>query len=70
MSAKELPVTYVNFPDEGHGFARPENRLAFFAVMEGFVEGCLGGTSEPVTDEIEKSTAEILYGKGYIKNLP
>ncbi|MDH3512711.1 MAG: S9 family peptidase, partial [Gammaproteobacteria bacterium] len=27
MSAKELPVTYVNFPDEGHGFARPENRL-------------------------------------------
>ena len=70
MSAKELPVTYVNFPDEGHGFARPENRLAFFAVMEGFVEGCLGGTSEPVTDELEKSTAEILYGKGYVKNLP
>ncbi len=70
MSQKELPVTYVNFPDEGHGFARPENRLAFFAVMEGFVEGCLGGTSEPVTDELEKSTAEILYGKGYVKNLP
>ena len=34
MAAKELPVTYVNFPDEGHGFARPENRLAFFSVME------------------------------------
>jgi dipeptidyl aminopeptidase/acylaminoacyl peptidase len=70
MSEKELPVTYVNFPDEGHGFARPENRLAFFAVMEGFVEGCLGGSSEPVTDELDKSTAEILYGKGYVKNLP
>ncbi len=70
MSANELPVTYVNFPDEGHGFARPENRLAFFSVMEGFLEGCLGGESEPVTDELEKSTAEILYGKGYVKNLP
>ena len=70
MSANELPVTYVNFPDEGHGFARPENRIAFFSVMEGFLEGCLGGTSEPVTDEIEKSTAELLYGKGYVKNLP
>ena len=70
MSANELPVTYVNFPDEGHGFARPENRTAFFAVMEGFLEGCLGGSSEPVTDELEKSTAEILYGKGYVKNLP
>ncbi len=70
MSANELPVTYVNFPDEGHGFARPENRLAFFSVMEGFLEGCLGGKSEAVTTEIQDSTAEILYGKGYVKNLP
>jgi len=70
MSANELPVTYVNFPDEGHGFARPENRLAFYSVMEGFLEGCLGGNSEPIEDEIENSTAEILYGKGYVKNLP
>ena len=70
MSENELPVTYVNFPDEGHGFARPENRLAFYSVMEGFLEGCLGGTSEPIEDEIENSTAEILYGKGYVKNLP
>lgn len=70
MADRELPVTYVNFPDEGHGFARPENRLAFFAVMEGFLEGCLGGTSEPVSDAFEGSSIEILYGKGYIENLP
>ncbi|MEO1247461.1 MAG: S9 family peptidase [Pseudomonadota bacterium] len=69
MSANELPVTYVNFPDEGHGFARPENRLAFYAVMEGFLEGCLGGGSEPVDDAFDGSTIEILYGKGYIANL-
>jgi dipeptidyl aminopeptidase/acylaminoacyl peptidase len=70
MSAKELPVTYVNFPDEGHGFARPENRLAFFSVMEGFLEGCLGGKSEPINDAFDGSSIEILYGKGYIENLP
>jgi dipeptidyl aminopeptidase/acylaminoacyl peptidase len=70
MADRELPVTYVNFPDEGHGFARPENRLAFFAVMEGFLEGCLGGTSEPIDNSFEGSSIEILYGKGYIENLP
>jgi dipeptidyl aminopeptidase/acylaminoacyl peptidase len=70
MAANELPVTYVNFPDEGHGFRRPENRLAFYSVMEGFLESCLGGTSEPVNDAFEGSTMEILYGKGYVKNLP
>ncbi len=71
MSAKELPVTYVNFPDEGHGFARPENSLAFFAVMEGFVESCLGGRSEAIAENaFEGSSIEILYGEGYIKNLP
>jgi dipeptidyl aminopeptidase/acylaminoacyl peptidase len=69
MSAKELPVTYVNFPDEGHGFARPENRLAFFSVMEGFLEGCLGGKSEPVNDAFDGSSIEILYGKGYVENI-
>lgn len=70
MAARELPVTYVNFPDEGHGFARPENRLAFFAVMEGFLEGCLGGRSEPITGGFEGSTMEILHGKRYVENLP
>jgi dipeptidyl aminopeptidase/acylaminoacyl peptidase len=70
MAARELPVTYVNFPDEGHGFARPENRLAFFAVMEGFLEGCLGGRSEPVVGNFEGSTIEILHGERYVENLP
>lgn len=69
MLANELPVTYVNFPDEGHGFVRPENRLAFFSVMEGFLEGCLGGQSEPINDAFDGSSIEILYGKGYIENL-
>ncbi|NDD14353.1 MAG: hypothetical protein EB072_17355, partial [Betaproteobacteria bacterium] len=29
MQSKGIPVTYVLFPDEGHGFAKPENNIAF-----------------------------------------
>lgn len=66
MSQKGLPVTYVNFPDEGHGFQRPENRLAFYAVAEGFLAQCLGGRAEAVGDAFEGSSVEILYGSEYV----
>ncbi|TAK60605.1 MAG: S9 family peptidase [Bacteroidetes bacterium] len=39
-------VEYMLFPDEGHGFARPENRLNFYAVAEKFLAKYLGGRSE------------------------
>jgi dipeptidyl aminopeptidase/acylaminoacyl peptidase len=37
------PVEYMLFPDEGHGFARPENRLTFYAAAERFLAQYLGG---------------------------
>src|SRR5690606_7875957 len=37
MQEKGIPVTYIVYPDEGHGFARPENRLSFYAVTEAFL---------------------------------
>ena len=40
------PVEYLLFPDEGHGFARPENRLKFFAAAEAFLAKYLGGRAE------------------------
>ncbi len=40
------PVEYLLFPDEGHGFARPENRLAFHAAAERFLAKYLGGRAE------------------------
>ena len=43
MKAKEDPVTYVLFPDEGHGFARPENNIAFTAITEDFLARALAG---------------------------
>jgi len=57
MREKDLPVTYIVFPDEGHGFVRPENRLDANARIEQFLAEQLGGRAEPVT-AIEGSTAE------------
>jgi dipeptidyl aminopeptidase/acylaminoacyl peptidase len=46
MKAKGLPYEYVLFPDEGHGFAKPENRLKFYAIAEKFLAKHLGGRCE------------------------
>lgn len=48
MHKANKPVEYVLYPDEGHGFARPENRLHFFAIAEEFLAKYLGGRAEPV----------------------
>lgn len=37
MKNKNIPVTYVLYSDEGHGFARPENKISFFAITEYFL---------------------------------
>ncbi len=37
---------YMLFPDEGHGFAKPENRLRFYAAAERFLARYLGGRAE------------------------
>jgi dipeptidyl aminopeptidase/acylaminoacyl peptidase len=62
MQDRGIPVTYVLYPDEGHGFARPENRLSFNAVAEAFLARCLGGRYEPVGDDFEGSTIKVLVG--------
>jgi dipeptidyl aminopeptidase/acylaminoacyl peptidase len=47
LRAKGLPVDYIVYTDEGHGFARPENRLDFFGRTEIFLSKNIGGRSEP-----------------------
>ncbi|QFS45898.1 peptidase [Nostoc sphaeroides CCNUC1] len=36
-------MQYVLYSDEGDGFARPENRLHFFAIAKNFLAKYLGG---------------------------
>ena len=37
---------YLLFPDEGHGFAKPENRIRFYTAAERFLARYLGGRYE------------------------
>jgi dipeptidyl aminopeptidase/acylaminoacyl peptidase len=67
MQERSIPVTYVLFPDEGHGFGRPENRLAFFAIAESFLARHIGGRYEPLDGVVEKSSAEIKAGAEHVQ---
>jgi acylaminoacyl-peptidase len=69
MSEKNIPVTYVVFPDEGHGFARPENRLAFNAITEAFLHRHLGGRCQLVGDDFRGSSHEVRAGEGILQEL-
>ncbi len=66
LSERGATIVYLHFPDEGHGLARAENRLAFHAVAEGFLAQCLGGRAEPVGRALENSSVEILYGGEFV----
>ena len=66
MTRNGLPVTYVLYPDEGHGFVRPKNNLSFNAIVEAFLGKCLGGRVEPVGTDFEGSSHEICTGKEHI----
>lgn len=46
MKSKGIDYEYMLFPDEGHGFAKPENRLKFYAAAEKFLAQYLGGRYE------------------------
>lgn len=69
MVEKNIPVTYVLFPKEGHGFARPENRFAFYAIAEAFLSENLGERFEPIGDAFEGAEFEIPEGKTDVPGL-
>jgi dipeptidyl aminopeptidase/acylaminoacyl peptidase len=71
MKQRGLPVTYILFPDEGHGFSRPENNIAFFGAAEAFLSAHLGGYYLPLSaDEVKASTMQVKDGGQGIPGLP
>jgi dipeptidyl aminopeptidase/acylaminoacyl peptidase len=49
LKSRRIPVSYIEFADEGHGFPeRYENVLAFTAAVEKFLAAHLGGVVEPM----------------------
>ena len=69
MQDKKIPVTYVLFSDEGHGFARPENRMSFNAVAEGFLAQHLGGRYQPIGSDFKGSTISVRTGAAQVPGL-
>jgi dipeptidyl aminopeptidase/acylaminoacyl peptidase len=66
MKDKNLPVTYVLYPEEGHGFGRPTNRTSFYAIAEGFLSQCLGGRYEPIGNDFKGANLKVLEGAGNV----
>jgi hypothetical protein len=69
MQEKNLSVTYLVYPDEGHGFVRPENKLSYYAVVEAFLAKQLGGRYEPIGKDFENSSITVPVGGGEIPGL-
>jgi len=69
MNTKGIPVTYALFPDEGHGFQKPENSLAFYAVAESFLGNCLQGRVQPIGNALKDSSIRIQAGATKVPGL-
>jgi dipeptidyl aminopeptidase/acylaminoacyl peptidase len=69
LQAKGIPVAYVLYPDEGHGFARPENNLSFTAVAEAFLARCLEGRYEPIGSDFQGASLQVPTGADQVPGL-
>jgi dipeptidyl aminopeptidase/acylaminoacyl peptidase len=69
MQKRKIPVTYVFYKDEGHGFHRAENRMSFTAVVEAFLAKHIGGRVEPVGDDFKGSSIEFKAGRDLIPGM-
>lgn len=58
MEKNNVPVTYAVFSNEGHQLSHPENRMAFYGLVEAFLAKNLGGKAEPYSQAMP-STMEL-----------
>jgi len=70
LKQRNVPVTYITFADEGHGFVRPQNRMAFSAVTEAFLAKHLGGRYQPIENDFAGSTLKVETGGDLVPGLP
>lgn len=70
LKSKKTPVTYLLFPDEGHGVQFGANASAQGAAIDGFLAEYLGGKPPTITSEFEGSAGKFITGKEFLKDLP
>ncbi|WP_094194286.1 S9 family peptidase [Bradyrhizobium viridifuturi] len=69
LKQRDVPVTYITFADEGHGFVRPENRLAFYGVTEAFLAKHLGGRCQSIGNDFAGSSLKVETGAELVPGL-
>ena len=69
MQEKNIPVTYLLYPEEGHGFDRPANKISFFAVCEAFLAEHLGGEYEPIGQDFSGANFCVPAGREGVPGL-
>jgi dipeptidyl aminopeptidase/acylaminoacyl peptidase len=69
MGEKKIPVTYLLYPEEGHGLVRPENRFAFYAIAEAFLAENLGGRREDYGDAFDSADFAVPTGADEVPGL-
>jgi dipeptidyl aminopeptidase/acylaminoacyl peptidase len=68
LKSKAIPVTYLLYNDEGHGFDKPESNISFVAITESFLGKCVGGRVAPVTaSDLKGASLEIPVGADAIE---
>ncbi len=63
MKVNSIPVVYLLYPDEGHGLARPENRLSMYANAEVFLANFAGGRFMPHDNKFPGASIEVKEGE-------
>jgi len=59
MAAKGIEYEYLLYPDEGHGFAKPENRVSYYAAAEKFFARHMGGRYEEADAEVQAKLKSV-----------
>ncbi|HYD74254.1 MAG TPA: prolyl oligopeptidase family serine peptidase [Candidatus Binatia bacterium] len=62
LRGRRIQLSSIIFPEEGRDLVRPQNRLAYYSVLEHFLGSCLGGRVEPVGGAFEGATMTVYDG--------
>jgi dipeptidyl aminopeptidase/acylaminoacyl peptidase len=69
MQKTGTDITYLLYPDEGHGIVKPHNTKSLWGISEQFLANCLGGRAEPIGNKLEGSTLQVPIGADNVKGL-